>query len=99
MIVRLKFYTSCAGSGQVKWELLCVLTILNSMFLLLNMNYKENINNLNNKKNETSDINDDLINVDMNEFSNNEKDESSDESEREKKFLLYFELHKIEHRI
>ncbi|GAW83422.1 hypothetical protein, conserved [Plasmodium gonderi] len=82
----LKFYTSCSGTGQVKWELLLVLTILNSLTLLLNVNYKENINHLNNKKRETSDINDDLINVDMNEFSNNEKDESSDESEREKKY-------------
>ncbi|KJP88158.1 hypothetical protein AK88_02105 [Plasmodium fragile] len=80
------FYTSCSGSGQVKWELLAVLTVLNSLMLLLNVNYKENINHLNNKKSETSDINDDFINVDMNEFSNNEKDESSDESEREKKY-------------
>ncbi|SBS98115.1 hypothetical protein POVCU1_043610 [Plasmodium ovale curtisi] len=82
----LKFYTSCSGTGQVKWELLGVLTIINSLLLLFNVNYKENISFLNNKKSENSDINDDLINVDMNEFSNNEKDESSDDSEREKKY-------------
>ncbi|SBS88192.1 hypothetical protein POVCU2_0046930 [Plasmodium ovale curtisi] len=84
--MRLKFYTSCSGTGQVKWELLGVLTIINSLLLLFNVNYKENISFLNNKKSENSDINDDLINVDMNEFSNNEKDESSDDSEREKKY-------------
>lgn len=82
----LKFYTSCFGTGEVKWELLALLTVVNMLLLLLNVNYKENINHLNNKKSETSDINDDLINVDMHEFSNNEKDESSDENEKEKKY-------------
>ncbi|CRH02467.1 serpentine receptor, putative [Plasmodium relictum] len=80
----LELYTSCYGTGNVKWELLIILTIFNFLFLLVNVNYKENVSNLNNRKSQTSDMNDDLINLDMNEFSNNEKDESSKENEKEK---------------
>ncbi|SCN62898.1 conserved Plasmodium protein, unknown function [Plasmodium chabaudi chabaudi] len=82
----IKFYTSCSGDGDVKWELVYVLTLLNIFILMLNVNYKENIDTLNNKKTEISDINDDLINVDINEFGNNERDDSGDELEKEKRY-------------
>ncbi|VWU49764.1 serpentine receptor, putative [Hepatocystis sp. ex Piliocolobus tephrosceles] len=80
-----KFYLSCLETKEVTWDLLFLLNFVNSLLLLLNVNYKNKINTLNKDNRETSDINDDLINIDMHEFSNNDKDnDSSDESEKGK---------------
>lgn len=79
-----EWYFSCHGNKQSKhWEGSVFLIFLNFAFLLVNVNYKESLNNLTLKKDERSEINHDLINMEMHEFSSHESDDDSNSEDSE----------------